>query len=443
MTTTSVAFPLANDRESSLTKGSVASNRLAMGVLTLTLLLSFLQYCFERSDVTRLVPVSLLITGAALLLVTSSREKRRSFLEAVVHPSTAAIIVAVSFPPLVSSLYRASSYSVQYGTVMVVFLIAARIFLSEIGLEGLLLSFFYATTVGILIVVGLTSSDLMASIGSTRYAPMYFDPNRIGFFAVTAVPSQLWFAMRRPGRKYVLLVSALCVFVTLAASSRGSIGALLIGTSVTASLYSARLLKYPSSAVSRNKLIGVLVLLSLLTVAVAAERPAFENAGNYLWTKLELDTRARGLDSGFTGRAYNWAAVLVVLPKTSWLYGNGYRTTDEDFDFAVDNGYVSAIYEIGLVSTSIAMAKYLLFICLLAIAYVSNESASGTCLPVFIFTFVVFLCNAFVHRVLFGYGDQVSILALFAFVSTRQDIFAAIPGMPAKLRVPRNPVEAL
>jgi hypothetical protein len=337
-------------------------------------------------------------------------------------------------PPLLSSWFnRPKIYPFEYGVATILALVGARILLSEIGFEGVLRSFFYATTAGIVIVVGLSFGNLLASTGATRYAPLYFDPNRIGFFAVTAIPAQLWFAARY--RRYsVLAVSALCVLVTLAASSRGSIGALLIGGSAIAFLYAMRLTRSsPFFTISRNKLIGTVVLLCVVTVIAGAEQRSVAYAGQYLRTKLALDDQDRGMNTGFTGRASGWSELMTMLPKTPWLIGNGFRTSDEDFSFSVDNGYLAGLYELGLLSSIVVLAKYIFVAYFLAAVYLRNRSIAGTCVPALFFTLIIFLANAFVHRVFFGIGEPASILALFVFVSTRQDVLNALP-LPSAFR---------
>jgi hypothetical protein len=181
MTTSDLTFAFADDRAPSLPKHRVASEKLAIAVLTLAFLLSYLQYCFERGDLVRLAPVVMLSLGAFVYLLICSRERRQEVLLAAFRPATWMIIAGVSIPPLLSSLYRHTAFSFEYGLVMIVMLLVARILLSGIGFEDLLLAFFYATTAGILIVVAITFSDLLASIGAARYAPLQFDPNRIGF----------------------------------------------------------------------------------------------------------------------------------------------------------------------------------------------------------------------------------------------------------------------
>jgi hypothetical protein len=302
---------------------------------------------------------------------------------------------------------------------------AIRILLSEIGFEGLLLSFFYATTAGFLILIGISFSDLLASMGSTRFAPLFYDPNRIGFFAATAIPSQLWYAMRYR-RFYVLSMSVLCVFVIMAASSRGSIGALLIGGVFMGVLYTLRQGRTSPFTISRNKLIGSLALLCALTVFAGFEQRNFPNAAEFLRVKLALDDRDRGMGTGFTGRTTNWEQVAGIFQKTSWIIGNGFRTSEEDFNFSLDNGYFAAFYENGLFSTLAALGKYILIFYFLSFLYFNDSSAAGTCLPAILFTLAVFFANAFVHRAFFGFGDQASIFALFALMSNRHDVLRTI-----------------
>jgi hypothetical protein len=435
MTATTLTPSWTQGRAPSLPYVQPASDRIALGFLTISLLLSYLQYCLERNDVVRLVPIVLLMMGAFLFLVTCPRDRRRGILTSVTSPGNLGIIAAVTVPPVASALfYRPTLFPFQYGIIMIAALIVLRILLSAIGFEGILLSFFYATSAGILVVAGLNFSELLTSIGATRFAPPYYDPNRIAFFAATAIPVQLWFVVQR--RRYsVLLVTALSLLVMFAASSRGSIGALLIGGLATAVLYLVKQSRSGTFTISRNNLIGTLALLCVLTCIAGVEQRAVANSGRYLETKLALDDSARGLDTGFTGRTLYWAEVTQILPKTFWVIGNGFRTSDEDFNFPVDNGYLAGLYELGLFSAIIVLAKYIFIVYFLAAVYLRNRWTEGSCVPVLFFTLVVFFANAYVHRVFFGIGEQASILALFTFVANRQDVLQMLQ-FPAILQRP-------
>lgn len=426
MTTAQIALQSAGDQASFAARRWEAIDRVGIGGLSVSFFFSFVQYCLERGDVIRLLPIVLLIGSAVLLLLMSAREKRRKLLAAAFGPTTVMLISAVCLPVLFTSMYRPTFYPFEYGLVLIVTLFAIRIVLSQIGLEGLILSFFYGTTAGILLVVGLSFNDLLASVDAKRYAPLFFDPNRIAYFAVTAIPAQLWFATRQKGKKYVLLVSGVCVLVMGAASSRGSIGALVIGVLVAGSLYCGKGFKYRSLAITKNALMVGLTVVCLSAITAAVWPSLLDNAGSYLSTKLQLDDRARGLNSGFTGRAGNWITVVGTLPKTSWILGNGYRTSEKDFSFPIDNGYLATIYELGGIAAAIILAKYAVFLFQLSAGFLFLKQATGAVLLSLVFTFVVFFANGFVLRAFFGDGDPASILTLFAFVATRQDVLDVV-----------------
>src|ERR1700733_2254198 len=151
MSVTTLNTAWIGDRSPAVSAPRAAIEKIAIGFLTISLLLSFLQYCFERSDLVRLVPVAFLLVGAALCLIFTSRNKRREVLMSVLNPWTLLAIALVTLPPIVSAWFlRSTPFPFQYGLVMIVSLAAIRILLSEIGFEGLLLSFLYGTTAGFL-----------------------------------------------------------------------------------------------------------------------------------------------------------------------------------------------------------------------------------------------------------------------------------------------------
>jgi hypothetical protein len=121
------------------------------------------------------------------------------------------------------------------------------------------------------------------------------------------------------------------------------------------------------------------------------------------------------------------------LPKTLWLVGNGFRTSDEDFNFSLDNGYLASVYEIGLFSTAIVLAKYIFFVYFLSAVYLSNVWSRGTLLLALFFTLIAFFANAYVHRVFFGIGEHASILVLFTFIANRRDVLQMLQSSPISL----------
>ena len=409
--------------------------KVAVAVVTLTFLLSYLQYCVDRNDLVRIVPIAMMAIGTLAFLLASPPEKRRECFVSVCRPTTLLIIGSVCLPSLISSYFNPPGEAFIYGFLMILVLVMVRILLSGIGFEGLFSAFFYATSIGLVTVVGITFTDLIASIGATRYAPMQMDPNRIAFFAVTAVPAQLYFVFRRR-HHWVLLITGLSIFVMFAASSRGSIGGLAFGVVAIALLYVIRLVRFGGFEVSRTQLIGVLLFFCVIAGVAVTHGSAVDKTGQFLWDKLAVDNRNRGVGSGFTGRSGGWAELFNIWPKTQWLAGNGFRTSDVDFTFSVDNGYFSTLYELGAFSTLIAIAKYLFALYLLAKTYVGFRFADRTCLAFVIFTCLIFFANAFVHRVFLGYGEQSSMLLLFVFVALPSDVFRILQSSNSQAWLP-------
>lgn len=207
----------------------------------------------------------------------------------------------------------------------------------------------------------------------------------------------------------------------------------MIGAFATNFLYAVKLSRSTRLTIPRNLLMGTLAVFCMIVIIAGVEERRVADAGQFLSTKLALDDPERGLNSGFTGRTTYWARVTEILPKTSWALGNGFRTSDEDFNFSLDNGYLASVYEIGLFSTLIVLGKYFFFGYFLATSYLRNSWTRGTLLLMLFFTLIIFFANAYVHRVFFGIGEQASILVLFTFVASRQDVLDMLRS-PVTLR---------
>ena len=80
------------------------------------------------------------------------------------------------------------------------------------------------------------------------------------------------------------------------------------------------------------------------------------------------------------------------------------------------------MYELGAVAAVIILGRYGVFLFQLSTGYLFLPQATGAALLALVFTLVVFFSNGFVLRAFFGDGDPASVMALFAFVSTRRDV---------------------
>ncbi|HEX5737239.1 MAG TPA: hypothetical protein VFY22_01915, partial [Hydrogenophaga sp.] len=182
------------------------------------------------------------------------------------------------------------------------------------------------------------------SVGLVRFAPLGMHPNLCGL--VYGGGSLLFFqhflaAPRLHQKLFALLLSALCLSMVLAASSRASLLALAL-TGVVAVL----LIAWRGSR--RARLTLTLSTITLLAVAV------FQAAAiaDYLTVILDLDSPTRGVDSGATGREVIWqeGMELVFSDPVLFFTGRGVRAAGpEVIGFPVESSYINLALEHGVV----------------------------------------------------------------------------------------------
>jgi len=91
--------------------------------------------------------------------------------------------------------------------------------------------------------------------------------------------------------------------------------------------------------------------------------------------------------------------------------------------FSIDNGYLTILYEIGIVPALLIATKYIWVTLSFALKYFRAQTFQDAALYLsLIFIMVVFLTNNMVARYLFGLGNPFSILALFFLLLTRKDL---------------------
>jgi exopolysaccharide production protein ExoQ len=177
--------------------------------------------------------------------------------------------------------------------------------------------------------------------------------------------------------------------------------------------------------VSQNKKRWLLLLLfvagagsvAMLALVTLGQSDALSSAWDYLDNALDITSPYRGIGSGLSGRTENWAVTIQLLQRGSWLWGEGYRAGNS-LDLFIDNGYLVAWYELGIIPLILIAARYL---ALFSHAFQlhtdtkGNEAGwwAGLCLIL-----AVFLTNNVVARYLFGMGNPFSLLGLFFLVAT-------------------------
>jgi hypothetical protein len=143
----------------------------------------------------------------------------------------------------------------------------------------------------------------------------------------------------------------------------------------------------------------------------------------YFAHKLDLFSPRRGLGTGLSGRIDNWNFTLYSLKRGSWFLGNGFRSGTAELGFSIDNGYLTIVYEIGIVPALLVTIKYIWVTLSFALKYFRAQTFQDTALYLsLIFIMVVFLTNNIVARYLFGLGNPFSLLAIFFLLLSRKDL---------------------
>ncbi|MBA4265274.1 MAG: hypothetical protein C0453_09345 [Comamonadaceae bacterium] len=182
------------------------------------------------------------------------------------------------------------------------------------------------------------------SVGLVRFQPLGMHPNLCGL--VYGGGSLLFFqhflaSPRLHQKLFALLMSALCLSLVLAASSRASMLALAL-----TGLVAAMLITWRGSPRARTTLI--LSALTLLAVGL------FQAAAiaDYLTVILDLDSPTRGVNSGATGREVIWqeGVDLVFSDPVLFFTGRGVRAAGpEVIGFPVESSYINLALEHGVI----------------------------------------------------------------------------------------------
>ena len=212
--------------------------------------------------------------------------------------------------------------------------------------------------------------------------------------------------------------------IIVLASSRGSIAAVAIalifglgiGYYSNRQLLSARLRLVAAG-------LATLGVLGGFAFAFYFDESRIDDVGQLVETYLAITDPYRGVDSGLTGRLDAWVDTLDLISRDQpWLIGSGYRTGGEaQLGFNIDNGYLTLLFEMGLAATLIIVSLYVRALTIALRECLSNQDGRrylGLGFSVFL---IFVLTNNVVARYLFGMGNPVSILAVFAILASRED----------------------
>ncbi len=418
---------MRNFSQDDLTSSSRATRFLMNWVFALLIL----QYLIPHADENvRVIPIIVFCLAAMVYFVTAPGPKAVSAVCSVLQSPVLAFIVIAGFLPIISS-YSTWQRSTTYGILMVGVLMTARILVSGIGLLAILESFYKGLAFTIPMIPILSFREFAVSLASGgRYQPFGFHPNAIAEFAAILVPLHIWFAPQgRAWNIFRWFSVPICLLIIIATGSRSALAALACGCLVVLTI---RQLSEPTRGVRRSHLvIGLLLMLALCLAAF--DNHVSSKIGGYVWDKLELDSPQRGLNSGMSGRSKAFESFSETLSDDITLFGNGYRSTDNDIDYAVDNGYLTIAYELGFIPVCAIVGRHLFHLIRAIQLYFRNRTPAQNMLQMYIGFISTFLLVATVGRGLFSYGDPISLLALCFLIASDVDFRGPALVAPAML----------
>lgn len=240
----------------------------------------------------------------------------------------------------------------------------------------------YYSAIGILFVLFF----VFYGYGHNNRSIVGLNPNYIGLISVTVCLSSLY-NKNIPIR---LLTYILSIVLVLMVSSRTSLLCILIITLID-SLYYGRYFFFGF----RNVLFKFIVVFMYFALIYLV-------ALDYLVDSFMIYDDYRGLGSGFSGRGYRWE--IAVSEWTSKpIFGHGYGLSTSLLGFTVDNAYITALLETGIIGLSMYLG--VLFSALI-------NSYRLRIKPLFIFL-IIYMVYGFFEKRYFNIGNSLSIIFVF------------------------------
>ena len=364
------------------------------------------------------------IAGARSALQRSVKAYAITYFEMVM-----AVIVALS---ALAYFYVGSDISAQFTVLFAVTAISTSLIARGHSAEAILKWAAISHLLMIIVIAMVQPAEILGALNpanaatrwSSRLRPFGLHPNMVGMIFSGAIIMFLYGAATSKGRIRLAYYAAVAVglALVLAASARGGLLALILSTVVMAAIYYRRFIA------PHPKMIVLVAVASIMLLALAAG-PIF----SYLATILELNSEARGLGSGGTGRVERWLASLEYIENgTLQLFiGAGLRTVGEDtLGFtSTENSYLNIAIESGLFAFA---ACVLLFFGGILRLYQRSQADSN---PVWVYMtwLLIYICiQSFFNRYLLAIGNSLSFYVLLVTA------IAWLPGRQAAVRKVRQ-----
>ena len=429
--------PVSQLRTAPFTPGNIGSpftpTLFVRLLVTGAFFLSLMQYWVVVNNAGQ-IPVLMLYLAGFIVLLSRDRFNKLSRIL-----SGGSLLILFGMLSEVISYFTGATYSIQYGLILIGVFLVARLIVLQIGFLQIVRCYVYSAAACSLIILIAGRKQLAdySGEGTARFSGgANAHPNLLGFTLASYFPLFVGMALDLPRGKKRLFFSALTIVTIVllfTTGSRGSLGAVIAAAAITMMRFTVF-----------NPLIGKLKF-SLLTIVMALTAIAgaifvlfhgnqLAHLVKFFVSALQLNSRERGIHSGFSGRTTLWVVAIRRLRGLQWLFGVGYRQGGD-----IDSGYVTVLFDNGLVGGSVVLGSILRALYWLWRSTARIDSAGWWRYHIVLWNMVIiYLVNNFTARYLFSFGNQFSLLMIFIMVCQRSDLLGrADPVSAASSRLAR------
>ncbi len=401
-------------------------------LLTAAFVTTLMQYWVSVANA-GLIPVLLVLVAGFVSLLSKDRTEKLSRIF-----SGGSVLFLFVLLSEVVSYFTADLYSVEYGAILIGLFLAGRLIIMHVGFLQIVRCYTQsAIFCTLVILIGGRSQLQHYQGGRTRFTGgTDAHPNLIGFTLASYVPLFVGLALDLPRGKRRLFMGGLALFTVImlfTTGSRGSLGAVLL-----ALLFTVLRFAVFNRLIGNLRLSALQVALGLFSIAVIMyvlfHGNQLAHIGKFVVTALQLDSKQRGIHSGFSGRTVLWMYYIHRLSGLEWLFGMGYRQA-----YIVDSGYVTILFDNGILGGSVILGS------MLRVFYWLWRGTSRIHSPgwwryylVLWNLMIIYFINNITTRYLFSYGNQFSLLIIFMIVCDEDELLGAVRSLRNSFSLTRS-----
>jgi hypothetical protein len=382
------------------------SQRKNVILIAIVFQLAFLSYFTEEVlPAVQFIPLALF---ALIVLIQTILTDRRWADVSLLSGDGSLVVWLIPLFTLGCSLASRFDKSFSYWVIDFVMLVLARLYTTRVPAEDVFEGFFWAGIGSLSILLFVAFQTIVETISTvSRLEVLAFHPNTLGFILSGFLAVMIWQACVGAKWKKALALTGVvvCLGLIFLASSRGSLLAVIIGSSISIALYLSR--------TGRFWLPTLGSVVAIIAIVLVSQSSFFDQTADYADQVLQISAGDRGLGSGLSGRTDEWKRVITQMSQGSWLYGNGMRASD-GLPFSVDNGFLVVLFDLGIIPFLLIVGRVVRMLWRFPRRYL--VLGRGTDLLLTMLIVIYFVAN-FVERLLFGVGNPFSLLMFLIFVS--------------------------